>query len=574
MAVTDPQRLASEPTQEPSKSLAADVPAAATRLPAAALWIAIGLFLLLALRVFVYTPDDTFITFRYARNLAEGYGPVFNRGAPFSDRTEGYSCPLYMFLTALLWKLPLGLAPLLRAKLLGLSFALITLVVTQRLAKRLGMPVWAQALLPILLAAHSSFVVTSVNGMETVLMTLLVTLGTYLFLGEGQAEAGGGKAGLASAWVFAASALNRPEGILFGLAAGGLLLGGKWRRWSGRDARWFLAFVLPVAVFLLWRHWFYGLWLPNTYYAKQVALEEAIFDGGRYLLHTFFKGVSGQPILAALAVVWWALVIAGGISPRFQRPPGLIVPLLAAMQVVFVLKSGTDGMGGWRFMAAVVPLLLLLSAAGIEEIAQGLKRAAKGSGAALARGTVGLLGAALLALCLAGHLDYWQHASEGYRSWASAGFTLSERRLLRQAQLEMTLTAGDWLNANLPAGVTVAYSEMGVTPYLCPQLRFLDVQGLTDHGVATLPGALHNGSGVMDQYVTTLNVVGRYLMDVRKPDYILRGVRLPQDTPPDPSPILEGIYGFRTAIPLPDTTPGQHAFMMVWQRNPEPGTPR
>ena len=34
-----------------------------------------------------YTADDSFITFRYARNLADGYGPVFNTG----ERVEGYT---------------------------------------------------------------------------------------------------------------------------------------------------------------------------------------------------------------------------------------------------------------------------------------------------------------------------------------------------------------------------------------------------------------------------------------------------------------------------------------------------
>jgi hypothetical protein len=580
MAVTDPQRLLTDDPQEPLGGHG-DRLYASSRLSALALWIAFGLYLLLALRIFVYTPDDTFITFRYARNLAEGYGPVFNRGAPLSDRTEGYSCPLFMILMALVWKLPLGMDLLLRAKFLGLALGLGTLVVTRRLARRLGMPVWAQALLPLLLAVHSSFVVSSISGMETGMMTLLVTLGAYLFVGEWQLQERGKKAGLASAWAFAGCALTRPEGVLFGLAAAGLLLAGRWRRWSSREVRWLLAWILPIGMFLLWRHSYYSLWLPNTYYAKQVPLEDALTDGAKYLLQTFFYSVVSQPLLVALAAGWWILVIAGVISLRFQRPPGLIVPLLAGMQMLFVLKVGGDGMGGWRFMATAVPLLLLLSLAGIEESAGGLTRAVKapdrtfplsfrrgvGGKTHLQRVTIGVLSSVLLGLCLLGNRDYWRRDLYGYRSWASTSFTLQERPMLRGWLLDMALTASDWLNTHAAPGAEVADSEMGVTPYLCPQLRFLDTQGLTDHGIATLPGALHNGSGVMDQYTSTKDVVGRYLLEVRKPDYILRGVGIrPEESVPS-EPILEDTYVLRATLPILSSLPGMHSFLLIWQRD-------
>ena len=38
------------------------------------------------------TADDAFITFRYAQNLVEGLGPVYNPG----ERVEGYSSPIWM----------------------------------------------------------------------------------------------------------------------------------------------------------------------------------------------------------------------------------------------------------------------------------------------------------------------------------------------------------------------------------------------------------------------------------------------------------------------------------------------
>ena len=44
-------------------------------------------FLFLSLYHFDFMLDDPFISFRYARNLLNGYGLVFNPG----ERVEGYS---------------------------------------------------------------------------------------------------------------------------------------------------------------------------------------------------------------------------------------------------------------------------------------------------------------------------------------------------------------------------------------------------------------------------------------------------------------------------------------------------
>ena len=64
-------------------------------------YIAVGLgslvvFLLFALPFRNWTPDDAFISFEYARNLAEGNGLVFNDG----ERVEGFSNLLWTLLLA------------------------------------------------------------------------------------------------------------------------------------------------------------------------------------------------------------------------------------------------------------------------------------------------------------------------------------------------------------------------------------------------------------------------------------------------------------------------------------------
>lgn len=49
--------------------------------------------------------DDEMISMRYARNLAHGFGLVYNPGG---DRVEGFSNPLWVFYMALLHLLPVS----------------------------------------------------------------------------------------------------------------------------------------------------------------------------------------------------------------------------------------------------------------------------------------------------------------------------------------------------------------------------------------------------------------------------------------------------------------------------------
>ena len=58
------------------------------------LLLSLALLLLLASRFFDHTVDDAFISYRYARNLVEGHGLVWNVG----QRVEGYTDFLWVVL--------------------------------------------------------------------------------------------------------------------------------------------------------------------------------------------------------------------------------------------------------------------------------------------------------------------------------------------------------------------------------------------------------------------------------------------------------------------------------------------
>jgi hypothetical protein len=85
-----------------------------------------ALLLVIFLAIAIYNSflcDDAFITFRYARNLANGLGPVFNAG----ERVEGYTDFLWMILLSGVIKL--GGSPERWSQILAIAFSLGTILI-------------------------------------------------------------------------------------------------------------------------------------------------------------------------------------------------------------------------------------------------------------------------------------------------------------------------------------------------------------------------------------------------------------------------------------------------------------
>jgi len=103
--------------------------------------------------------DDAFISFRYARNLAEGHGLVWNVG----EAVEGYTNFLWVLLMAA--GMRAGIEPEMLSVALGVASGVAVLaLVLWRNAKTLG---WEQPLVwlaPLLLASSRSFTACSTSG--------------------------------------------------------------------------------------------------------------------------------------------------------------------------------------------------------------------------------------------------------------------------------------------------------------------------------------------------------------------------------------------------------------------------
>lgn len=319
-----------------------------------AIWAVAALAGALGWWAFLFTLDDAYIAWRYASNLMDGHGLVWNP-PPFRP-VEGYSSLLWVLLVTAIWAVT-GVEPPDAANpvLLGFSTAALGLVAFIGWRMPLGerLAPWRATLLALVLAGtvtNRTWLIWSSSGLETSLLTLGL-LG-WLAVGWFARPGAGRTAGLCA--LAALIELTRPDGLLFVAFAGLIALREAWV--ARRPAALLHALPLGIpAAHLLWRWSTYGDWLPNTYYAKHAAAWP--LSGAIYLSCFLVEYALWVPLLVALVAAWrrrdglWASIGWPGASA------------LATLAVVGQFAYYTFDVGGdhfgFRIYQHVVPLAWL-----------------------------------------------------------------------------------------------------------------------------------------------------------------------------------------------------------------------
>ncbi|MEE8467302.1 MAG: hypothetical protein V3T22_02545, partial [Planctomycetota bacterium] len=318
----------------------------------AALAVALCPWLWLAWR-FNFLCDDAYITFRYARNLAEGRGLIFNPGV--DPPVEGYS--EFLWAVVLAAGLKVGLAPMLLARVLSLAAGALLLHGTLRLlAWRSARSPWATLGAAAFLGSLPPLAVWSTGGLASMPFAAAV-LWLFLLLWEGEQPAAAWKLGLLGAVV----ALLRADGAWWvaTILGTGILSGLAERRPALTRAATTGA-IIAGAVFLAhlgWRWSTYGDWLPNTARVKIGLSARALERGGNYAVH----------FLLTFPGVLFALLTAGGAWNWRERRmgPALIV---VASTFVYAVLAGGDFMAFGRFLVPALPFVALVLGAGLSGI--------------------------------------------------------------------------------------------------------------------------------------------------------------------------------------------------------------
>lgn len=433
--------------------------------------------------------EDAYISFRYASNLVEGQGLVFNPG----ERVEGYTNFLWTLLLAA--GLKTGGSPHSLSVLFGLFFsglALLAVFLLQRQA-------FPESIFPAALLAlglNYSWASFSTSGLETSLCAFLLTASFAVLWHEERSRP------LWGGVLLALAVMTRPDAALaFAVALATLMV----RRRPARE--WLslgLSFAAIYAPYFLWRAWYYADWLPNTFYAKSAGL-------------TYYKqGLAYTAEFLGRYNLWlllWLPPIAFLLQwKRELKAPSFVAPCAAfvVLYSCYVIRIGGDFMEG-RFFIPVLPFLYLLLEWSIRNFK--LRRVWT---------TVGL---ALLILSSAADRNRLPEHTivngiTDERTW--------------QPVVEAWLHEGEVMGRSLPPGTMVATDAVGAFGWTS-RLPILDTLGLTDRTVAHLPITQRARPGhekaAPVQYLQLRHIailrdgVGIYRKNFGQPQFIFAGSR-------------------------------------------------
>ncbi len=425
--------------------------------------------------------DDAFISFRYARNLADGHGLTFNP----PERVEGYSNALWVLLTALGMRCNLDPIPWTRS--LGAAALMGTLITAVLLIRRLTGTRWAAPAVAILIAASTALCGASMAGLET---------GLYMFLLTASIAAVATDRPWIASILMGLAALTRPEGAALCLIAVVLAALFQRKRLSnheepralaravsstpthhtiahdhiiherGSTRRRIIALALPcgllVTASILFRLWYFGDWLPNSVRAKSAMLPllasanpsdwpGLIFNPlGLAYVANFLRYAFGPVALFAIVPL---------IRARTHRFTAAIMFATVGMAGAVAVYNFGDWMSSFRLLTPYLPILSILVVWGMAETIRWSRERERPTLSAI----FPPLAAGLILYCALGQFQ-WRRPS-----------------VLSNPDAEIAAA----LNASHQPNLLAATDVLGRLGYYAPRVPILDMAGLTDRTIAT-----------------------------------------------------------------------------------------
>jgi arabinofuranosyltransferase len=471
-----------------------------------------------------FMTDDAFIAFRFIDNRRAGYGYTWNP-PPFFP-VEGYTSFGWVLLLDAIWSVS-GVTPPEIANDVSLACALGTLALTSWASHRLcslrgisgGAAIAATAAVLFATITNRTFLVWSSSGLETALFNLLLQSWLLVALLSAAGDQLRPRTLATICGLASGIELTRPDGLLPVASSGAMIL--VCVTLGVVSVRAAFACALPlllVAAHLLWRHSFYGEWLPNTYYAKVVApWPEA---GLRYF------AVFGLEYAYYLALPVWLIgawlwerdamrrILAASGSERMRSIARLLVQA-GALATVFamlgfeVLIAGGDHFE-YRALSFLCPLLALALWQGL--LALGLRASA---------GAITVAGFSLISAVLpwtifaqTNALYAWPPSPavepiadetpwimrpvatrlDELENWLiprGIGLRHYEHRAFWLHQLQNLPDRNDGARACSASDHPIAaFATIGIASWVLPNCAILDLRGLADYVIARTPSQL------------------------------------------------------------------------------------
>jgi len=449
-----------------------------------------------------FIQDDSYISFRFVKNFVEGNGLVFNPG----ERVEGYTNLLWVLILSIFYAMKFNIESI--SQYLSMGFGILVLFQTYKISslvelkeehkkgKALGIAgnSYLFNFIPVvMLVLTGAYNFWAISGMETCMFISYVLAGIYYYIKE---KNSGSPNYLFSIFIFLAS-LTRPEGLyFFGLIMiHKVIISIKNNKaafvkdiFSKNNLITYAVYLVPTALFILWRLSYYGYPFPNTAYAK-TGFSSAYMAAGWTYFKNFFEAYMLFGIVFALP-----LYLLRKKENFFEIS---LMYLLTIAYSVYIIAVGGDVLKQFRFFLPILPLIYILFGKFLEDIAFRFKN--KSTGLALA-----------LVVSIAIGLFNYNSQKDAIKKDVE-----TENGLVEKMKL-----AGSWFNkkqSQLGRPLVLAATTIGAVSYFS-DVVVIDMLGLTDETIA------HKPLQVPEVSALPLNWKERkynaeYVLS-RKPDYI------------------------------------------------------
>ena len=415
---------------------------------------------------FWHNVDDAFISFRYAKNWAMGYGPRYNLG--LQQPEEGYSNFLWVVVCTFIEYLELDIT--FWAPMLGfVCGSLLLYLVFRTLRRDFDMGLGVAFSITLGLGLFPPYALWSTGGLGTMAFALSIFATAYFLVlrPAGIAPYRGALAGVATT-------LLRTEGIAWSLLIA--LLGIVTRRLRG-EAVWrpvavYVAIVgTAFSVYFAWRYSYYQLLFPNPVYAKVGFSPEVALRGFRYVAAFVLTFVTPLLLLPAAGYVAWR---------EAPKPVGLVLGTLSLAFPAYAVMVGGDWMAMGRFLVPGFAFGALLMGWLVARLWERLSSRLVVMAVVITTITVGLLPAWNVHLVPDSvrrlfHFRYLSPFRTEYEMWRVEPNFFTDRK-------EEALA----LKAHFTPGDSIVLGKIGLLGYYS-DLHIYDRSGLVDRRVAMRP---------------------------------------------------------------------------------------
>lgn len=301
--------------------------------------------------------DDAYIFLRYAENIVNGFGLVWNiNEAP----VEGYTSFLYLFVLITAKFLTIDL------ETFAIVFGIITSALTLFFTYLINIHLFGKILSKkssiiftiIILTISPAYLYWSTAGMETSFYSMFLVMTIYLFLKFPESIS----SSLFKGILFGMLCVLRFEAVLFFVIALYYLVkpNNSFLRIkiSATTSLFILGFILAFGTYFIWRWTYFGFFFPNTFYAKTGGGIQQIIGGFLYIIKALrlFYGFGWIPIIFVLLF----------FRKEMLSKETIFLFSISLISILTTILIGGDHFHLGRFVLPVLPLLFVFLPPSIE----------------------------------------------------------------------------------------------------------------------------------------------------------------------------------------------------------------